>query len=623
MLGLRQPVTSEMVGNALNLVYGNDSMMFYNNNAHNVDQSGASFLSGSPPFLAYPQFHQKQFLTSNHYNLGYHNQPMSNVNHLQAHALHRPWMQQSTQQPHAAVTNQSSQGMQTCMKLQQVNATSDIEDNGRKYSDDDMSEDGMSGERTNKRQKKSAQMASGINGVTLPVSTASNLPSNAVRYGETRYAFPPFIVVLDRHPQVDKIKDELCLHFADKHNIKLEFEGIKTNYRQAMIFFVKNRESFICLFDAEKWPVTLGGLNFKKTLPRRLPPQFSLVLHDVSLSKNIDELLNEMQLAYPDIDNAFRINNKEKKPTKLVRIDIRSVKTLNDLVQARFMYIDYVRYRVSEYIAPVKVLLCSKCFGIGHFKRECKQDLPVCKVCGLAFQDLELHRGNGGCSGVSKCVRCQGSHASNDGRCPSIITYRAALTKTMLPVFKSNKQMNQLNQFNQNDNDFPKLGSSSNALNVWNQTAHNDNLNSLAQKVNSMEILIVKIADMQQQISEQQVLIQEQQQMILQQQSDQQKCVTFCNSEIMKINKKLAINEINVNFHQNYIFNLMEPMFLQFVELAKALQQKNIIKDNGVWDKIKQLSDHHTNLQDQYMICNEQRSKLLKTLSNDDQMLVQ
>ncbi|CAF1575634.1 unnamed protein product, partial [Didymodactylos carnosus] len=52
MLGLRQPVTAEMVGNALNLVYGNDSMMFYNNNAHNVDQSGASFLSGSPPFLA-------------------------------------------------------------------------------------------------------------------------------------------------------------------------------------------------------------------------------------------------------------------------------------------------------------------------------------------------------------------------------------------------------------------------------------------------------------------------------------------------------------------------------------------------------------------------------------------
>ncbi|CAF1464749.1 unnamed protein product, partial [Didymodactylos carnosus] len=43
MLGLRLPVTSEMVDNALNLAYGNDSMMFYNNNAHNVDQSDASF----------------------------------------------------------------------------------------------------------------------------------------------------------------------------------------------------------------------------------------------------------------------------------------------------------------------------------------------------------------------------------------------------------------------------------------------------------------------------------------------------------------------------------------------------------------------------------------------------
>ncbi|CAF1587857.1 unnamed protein product, partial [Didymodactylos carnosus] len=231
-----------------------------------------------------------------------------------------------------------------------------------------------------------------------------DISSNAVRYAETRYAFPPFIVVLDGHSQVDKIKDELCLYYANKHNIKLEFEGIKTNYRQEMIFFVKNRESFICLFDAEKWPMTLGGPNYRKTLPRRLPLQLSLVIHDVSLSKNIDELLNGMQLAYPDTDNAFRMNNKEKKSTKLVRIDIKSVKTLNDLVQARYM--------------------------------QCKQDLPVCKVCGLAFQDLELHRENGGCSGVTKCVRCQGSHASNDGRCPSMISYRAALTKTMLPVFK-------------------------------------------------------------------------------------------------------------------------------------------------------------------------------------------
>ncbi|CAF0918652.1 unnamed protein product [Didymodactylos carnosus] len=127
MLGLRQPVTSEMVGNALNLVYENGSTMLYNNNAHNVDQSGASCLSGSQPFFTYPQFHQKQFLTSNHYSLGYHSQGMSNVNHLQTHALHRPWIQQLTQQPHAAVTNQLSQGMQTFMKPQQVNATSDIE----------------------------------------------------------------------------------------------------------------------------------------------------------------------------------------------------------------------------------------------------------------------------------------------------------------------------------------------------------------------------------------------------------------------------------------------------------------------------------------------------------------
>ena len=90
--------------------------------------------------------------------------------------------------------------------------------------------------------------------------------------------------------------------------------------------------------------------------------------------------------------------------------------------------INYRAYDVEEYIAPVSVLTCSKCCGIGHFKRQCTQQNETCKTYGQSLPDLKRHV----CTNKPKCIHCGGEHVSNVTSCPVVKQYTAALTKKLL-----------------------------------------------------------------------------------------------------------------------------------------------------------------------------------------------
>ncbi|CAF1480874.1 unnamed protein product, partial [Adineta steineri] len=87
-------------------------------------------------------------------------------------------------------------------------------------------------------------------------------------------------------------------------------------------------------------------------------------------------------------------------------------------------------YEIEEYIAPVNVLICSKCCSIGHFRRRCTEQDETCKSCGQSFKDLKMHH----CSSIIKCKHCNGDHLSNSMKCPAVKTFRADLTKKLMNI---------------------------------------------------------------------------------------------------------------------------------------------------------------------------------------------
>ncbi|CAF3461647.1 unnamed protein product [Rotaria sp. Silwood1] len=236
------------------------------------------------------------------------------------------------------------------------------------------------------------------------------ISEQARRFAETRFPFPPFVINA-------------------------------------------NRETFIILFDEQKWPTTIESMNYEKIIPKHLPPQFSIVLRNVPVDIEINSLLTNIKIDYPDVLNAFRITGINKKPSTLVRLDIQNISVIDKLLGKKFIYYENLRLGTTEYLAPAKVLVCTKCFEIGHFRSTCRSDLDHCRKCGVGVSDIKQHLEK--CTNKLCCVRCQGLHDANDVRCPSIKSYRSILTKSLLstaaaPVHQQNVRAD----FHLNDPDF-------------------------------------------------------------------------------------------------------------------------------------------------------------------------
>ena len=76
---------------------------------------------------------------------------------------------------------------------------------------------------------------------------------------------------------------------------------------------------------------------------------------------------------------------------------------------------------IQKFLAPPKLLLCSKCNGPGHVKRDCHFDYEACRRCGND-RTLGEHK-----QCTILCHRCNQSHLATNYSCPALIEYRKAL----------------------------------------------------------------------------------------------------------------------------------------------------------------------------------------------------
>jgi hypothetical protein len=202
---------------------------------------------------------------------------------------------------------------------------------------------------------------------------------------------------------------------------------------------VETTNSFEVLFDETHWPSQLVGKDFTLKKPS-IPPQLSAVIQNVSFNIDWEDFTADLKSNYLDIVKVVRLKNRKLQDLKLVKIEIKSVKVRNEILEHEFITIANSRHKVVEYFALAHVLICSRCMGIGHFQKNCpQQDQVTCKTCGEKCSDIADHA----CSGVPKCIHCGQAHRSNDSKCPIVKDYRAALTLTLLikpPVQLMNNQ---------------------------------------------------------------------------------------------------------------------------------------------------------------------------------------
>jgi hypothetical protein len=260
------------------------------------------------------------------------------------------------------------------------------------------------------------------------------------RFASTRYPFAPFTVIFTQDVREKVVVDDLIKHAQVNSSFELQTiayrRGRSEDNQIRILIFVENAESFSFLYNHSNWPTTLAGCQFTMKTPS-IPPQLSLVLPIVSLQIEWNDFVQELKDKYPDIANIIRLKNRAQQPVRAVKLELLSAKIRNEILAAGEIPVMHMKLRVVEYFSQANVLICSNCYAIGHFRKNCPQkDEATCKTCGEKCSKLIDHQ----CSGVLQCIHCGGPHVSNDTKCKVVKDYRAALTRNLLANIASKNE---------------------------------------------------------------------------------------------------------------------------------------------------------------------------------------
>ncbi|CAF0962674.1 unnamed protein product [Didymodactylos carnosus] len=333
------------------------------------------------------------------------------------------------------------------------------------------------------------------NGKTIRVQ----ITNEATRFAQTRYSFQPFILRFSASQVTAKqTAKELINYIKNNVNFELDIVGCRESKVKCaaneidILLFVKNSKSFAFLLDELNWPQSIDGQQYTFPSKPSIPSQLSIVVKNVSLRINIASFTDDLKNAYPSAENVIRLKNKNQTDIKLLKVEFKSVEERNTVLERRKIMVNYISYDVEQYLGQAKVLICTKCQGIGPFKRQCQQVNETCKVCGVSCHDIKQHQ----CSFVPKCIHCGSSHNSNDPKCPVVKSFRASLTRKLLSLPPTSSYSTDCPA------DFPRLASAQFAsirntttnlillkLDVINKCVNklNDNIEILARKTEQFE----------------------------------------------------------------------------------------------------------------------------------------
>ncbi|CAF1400032.1 unnamed protein product [Rotaria magnacalcarata] len=280
-------------------------------------------------------------------------------------------------------------------------------------------------------------------------TTSIKLTEEAKMFAQSRYPFPPFTIRF-KTPNIHEqnIVVDLCKSFKEITNLLLELSGYRKSTFKCeasecdLLVFAKNSQSFAMLLNEKNWPQRIAGLPYSRPALPSIPPQLSLIIKNVSLSTDTTNFTNEIKANYTNVHNVIRLKNKFQSNIKLVNVEFLEPNQRDEILNRGKIFVHSLTYDVEEYLAPARVLICSKCMGLGHFRKQCKQSLDTCDKCGKTHNDIKNH--SLVCTQL-QCIHCQGNHKSNDMKCPVVKQFRADLTKQLLsPAFRYKQQDNNI-----------------------------------------------------------------------------------------------------------------------------------------------------------------------------------
>jgi hypothetical protein len=244
--------------------------------------------------------------------------------------------------------------------------------------------------------------------------------------------FAPFSITFRERVDELLVIDELVKHGLQNYNFKLEIASyrglIVENNKSRVLIYVDNNKSFAFLNDLSNWPTTLANCNFETTRPSILSP-LSLILTTVPAEIDWETFVRAVKDEYPDVSDVICLSNKTNTPVRMVKLGFKTTRSRNKVYEEGFISIMHMKLKVYENRPKARVLICTNCFQVGHFRKACPQmNEATCEKCGEKYPNSTYHP----CSGMLQCLHCGGPHKSTNSACPALRAYQSNFTRFLV-----------------------------------------------------------------------------------------------------------------------------------------------------------------------------------------------
>jgi hypothetical protein len=246
------------------------------------------------------------------------------------------------------------------------------------------------------------------------------------------FQFAPFAINFWQTVDEMLIVDELVKHGLQNYHFKLEIVTYRAliveNNKSRILIYVDDNESFTFLNDPNNWPTTLSNCNFETTRPS-IPSPLSLILTTVPAEIDWEIFVQAVQNEYPDVSDVICLSNKAHIPVRMVKLGFKTARSRNKVYEEGSISIMHMKLKVYENRPKARVLICTNCFQVGHFRKKCPQkNESTCEKCGEKYPNLTHHS----CSDVLQCLHCGGPHQSTDYTCPALRAYQSNFTRFLV-----------------------------------------------------------------------------------------------------------------------------------------------------------------------------------------------
>ena len=177
-------------------------------------------------------------------------------------------------------------------------------------------------------------------------SSASPLTNERNRQ---KFTLPPIKVEFEgqQGPAEIQVLNNLVKH-ENRLNVSSASYSNHLHSRYVHLVYTNDSATYEMSLQSKSWPHTLGGLQFKATLPTRTSTSHSVIVNCVPRDWHVDTikpLIEQRYLSTVQVTRIFR----EGQPINQIRVDFRSNQDVQSIVSNSHIFIDSVLYPAVAY----------------------------------------------------------------------------------------------------------------------------------------------------------------------------------------------------------------------------------------------------------------------------------